>query len=232
MAILKSEIRNKFTNIPNSIIQENELSDGDFRLLIYLYSLPDGWKINQGYLGQKLRCNRRNVNAKLSRIKEAGYLEIIPKKNDKTTDYIYLLKEKSDVSSSDVSVNDVSSSDVSVNDSYINTNIINTKEINNNYNNNINSLNNSSSCFDFFQSNFINATPYEFSVIETLVEAYGNGLVLEALKKSLEAGKRNLNYTKGTLKNWKRDGIKTLEEIKEASQSKVTKSEDGTFKIN
>ncbi len=227
MAILKSEIRNKFTNIPNSIIQENELSDGDFRLLIYLYSLPDGWKINQGYLGQKLGCNRRNINAKLSRIKDAGYLEIIPKKNDKTTDYIYLLKAKRGVS-----INDVSSSDVSVNDSYINNNIINTKEINNNYNNNINSLNNSSSCFDFFQSNFINATPYEFSVIETLVETYGNGLVLEALKKSLEAGKRNLNYTKGTLKNWKRDGIKILEEIKETSKSKVTKSEDGSFKIN
>lgn len=129
MAILKSEIRNKYTTIPNSIIQDNELSDGDYRLLIYLYSLPDKWKINQAHLATKMKCNRRNVNAKLQRIKAAGYLEII-RSEEKTSDYIYLLKEK-DVSSSDVSLIDVSLIDVSVNDvsvadTHINNNIINT----------------------------------------------------------------------------------------------------------
>ena len=88
-------------------------------------------------------------------------------------------------------------------------------EENNNYYN-IDNLNNSSSrCFKFFQSNFINSTPYEYSVIENLIKDYGEELVLSALKKSLEAGKRNLNYTKGTLRNWKRDGIKTVEDVKE-----------------
>lgn len=78
---------------------------------------------------------------------------------------------------------------------------------------NINS-NSSSRCFDFFQENFINATPYEYSVIESLVEDYGEELVLKALQKSLEAGKRNLNYAKGTLRNWKRDGT-SIEDLKE-----------------
>ena len=78
-------------------------------------------------------------------------------------------------------------------------------EENNNYYN-IDNLNNSSSrCFKFFQ----------YSVIENLIKDYGEELVLSALKKSLEAGKRNLNYTKGTLRNWKRDGIKTVEDVKE-----------------
>lgn len=120
MAILKSEVRNRFSTIPNSVIQAKDISDGDYRLLIYLYSLPDGWKINQGYLGTQLGCNRRNINAKLGRIKEAGYLDIIREKNDKDVDYIYLLKEKKDESASDVLVNDVS-----VDNSYINTYKIN-----------------------------------------------------------------------------------------------------------
>ncbi len=73
-------------------------------------------------------------------------------------------------------------------------------------------------------------------MIESLVEDYGEELVLLALKKSLEAGKRNLNYTKGTLKNWKRDGIKAVNDIEEkeqkSSSTKVTLTKDGTFKIN
>ncbi len=128
MAILKSEIRNKFSTIPNSVIRAKDISDGDYRLLIYLYSLPNGWKINQGYLGTELNCSRVNINKKVKRIKEAGYLEILKTTSDKTTDYIYVLKEKS-VSVNDVSLSDVSSRDVSVNDTYINTNKIKNKNI-------------------------------------------------------------------------------------------------------
>ncbi len=128
MAILKSEIRNKFTTIPNSVVQAEDISDGDYRLLIYLYSLPDGWKINQGYLGQKMNCSRVNINKKISRIKQAGYLDVI-RTRENNTDFIYVLKEKN-VSVNDVSLRDVSSRNVSLSDTYINTNIINTKEIN------------------------------------------------------------------------------------------------------
>ena len=133
MPILKSEVRNKYTTIPNSVIQNCELSDGDFRLLIFLYSLPDGWKINQGYLGQKLGCSRININKKIRRIKESGYLEIL-KAKDSNTDYIYVLKEK-DVSVNDVSLRDVSSRDVSLSDTHINNNIIKTNIINTKDNN-------------------------------------------------------------------------------------------------
>ena len=130
MAILKSEIRNKFSTIPNSIIRAKDISDGDYRLLIYLYSLPNGWKINQNFLGTEFNCNRRNISAKIKRIKESGYLEITKETRNKETDYIYVLKEK-DVSVSDVSVNDASVNDASLSDTYINTNNINTNKIKN-----------------------------------------------------------------------------------------------------
>ena len=145
MAILKSKIKNQYSQIPNSVIRVKDISDGDYRLLMYLYSLPDDWKISQGYLGNELNCNRRNINAKLKRLKESGYLEITRSQDDDGSDYIYTLKEREDVSvnnvsssdytsSSDVSVNNVSSSDVSVNDTLTNTNITNTDVTNIDYN--------------------------------------------------------------------------------------------------
>ena len=138
MAILKSEVRNKFSAIPNSIIRAKDVSDGDYRLMIYLYSLPNGWKVNQSYLANELKCNLRNINAKIKRLKDLGYLEIVRDTKSKETDFIYVLKEK-DTSVNDTSVNDTSVdnalvNDALVNDVYINNNIINTNKINNDIN--------------------------------------------------------------------------------------------------
>lgn len=128
MAILKSEIRNKFTTIPNSVVRCKDLSDGDYRLLIYLFSLPDDWKINQAYLGQELGCNTRNIRLKIKRIKDAGYLEIKKTKDKDDINYIYILKEK-EVSEDDLTLRSVN--DRSVNDLYTNTYITNTELIGN-----------------------------------------------------------------------------------------------------
>ena len=159
MAILKSEIRNKYTTIPNTIIQECELSDGDFRLLVFLYSLPDGWRINQGYLGTKMKCSRININKKIKRIKDAGYLEIIKAKGN-STDYIYILKER-DVSVNDVSLGDVSPRDVSLSDTHINTNIIKTDNINNELNNK-NNISNEILKRKYFEDNELNELFIDF----------------------------------------------------------------------
>lgn len=113
MAILKSDVRNNFSTLPNSVIQTDKLSDGDYRLLIYLYSLPNSWKINQRQLGIKLHCNQRNINAKLKRIKEAGFLDIIKKGGE----YLYILKEDNK------SVNDTSVNDYTLEDNVLSNNV-------------------------------------------------------------------------------------------------------------
>ena len=152
MAVLKSEIKNRYSQIPNSVIHDKDLSDGDYRLLILLYSFPNNWKINQDYLAQKVKCNRRNVNSKLKRIKEAGYLEIQKNINEKKkeVDFIYVLKEKNIMSVGDVSVGDyMSVGDVSVGDTLNNTNINNTNN-KDNINNNIRE--------QFFENKILNET--------------------------------------------------------------------------
>ncbi len=89
MAILK-KIKSLFCNIPVSVIRNTDLSDGDFRLLIYLYSLPENWKINRENLGQRLGCNKRNIEKKIKSLREKGYLRIEKGQNE----YEYILVEK------------------------------------------------------------------------------------------------------------------------------------------
>lgn len=212
MAILKSEIINKFTTIPNSVIRAKDISDGDYRLLIYLYSLPNGWKINQGYLGTELNCSRININKKIKRIKEAGYLEIIKSSSDKSTDYIYVLKEK-DVSPRDVSVSDVSSRDVSVSDTHINTNKINTDITNNELNNSSNSNTQAfSNLFEFIEKVF-NRTFSEFEY-EKISSWKDNELTRYAIQQTMLQGKTNLSYIEGILRNYKEANITTIEQAK------------------
>ena len=64
---------------------------------------------------------------------------------------------------------------------------------------------------------------YEYEQLELLVSKYSNEVVLYAFKKTSEAGKKSLNYTKGILKNWEQDNLKTLDEIKQQENNKNKK---------
>ena len=131
MAIVRNNLKDNFSNIPNSVIQCDDLSDGDFRLLIYLYSLPDDWKIFQENLGKKFNCNRENINKKIRRLKKAGYLEVSKNNNN---EYVYKLLNKN-VSVNNTSINDTLIIDTSINDTHTNNLYIQKNNITNTYNN-------------------------------------------------------------------------------------------------
>lgn len=76
----------------------------------------------------------------------------------------------------------------------------------------------------FIEDNFNRTiSSYEYEQIQLLVSKYSNEIVLYAFQKTLDAGKKSLNYTKGILKNWEQDNLKTLEEIKIQENKKETK---------
>lgn len=240
MAILKSEIRNKFTTIPNSIVRAKDLSDGDYRLLIYLYSLPNGWKINQSYLGQELGCSRENINKKLARLKKTGYLEITKNSENKEVDYIYTLKEKS-VSENNTcdgnnhnplcqQVSHVIASDVIVNDTHINTNIINTD------NNVINTITKKEedlqqspskfNPFEFYENNFGTLSSFISEKLVAFENEYGSFKLQKALEESVLKDVKKLSYVEAILQNWK---DKTWNEILK-EQDKIKKSKNSRSK--
>ena len=88
-------------------------------------------------------------------------------------------------------------------------------------------VNNKDKIISFIESNFNRTiSSYEYETLMNLKEKYGEDLVLCALKKSLEAGKTSMNYYKGILKNWKDDGIDTVEKAMSESKkdSKILKT--------
>lgn len=74
----------------------------------------------------------------------------------------------------------------------------------------------------FYQNNFSNLTEHIKQDLERWMKNIGSELVLEALKRSVEAEK-NYNYAKGIMKNWKKNSFKTIEDIKKQDEEYTSK---------
>ena len=224
MAIIKNKISKNYTVLPNQVVLNRTLSDGDFRLLVLLYYLPDNMKINQKKLAEKVGCNRRNLNSKLNRIKNAGFLKITQFGDD----FIYELIvdgvsiddvcSELDVSASDTG--DVSADDtdgMSVNDSY-------NKYYNNKYYNNKNNNPNPSSWKDknYFEDTELNDLFLDFLDLRKKIKAVNsdraiNNLVNKLNKYDDETKKQMINNS--ITNSWKDvyeiKGAKPIKEVED-----------------
>lgn len=75
----------------------------------------------------------------------------------------------------------------------------------------------SESCVDgltdiinFYNDNIGLITPYAVTILESYLEDMPADLIILAMKKSVEANKRTIQYIKGILNNWNKKGIKTV----------------------
>ena len=79
---------------------------------------------------------------------------------------------------------------------------------------------------NFIENNFNKTiSSYEYEQIKILVNKYSNEIVLYAFQKTLDAGKRSLNYTKAILKHWEEDELNSMEKIKENELKNNKKNE-------
>ena len=163
-------------------------------------------------------CSRVNINKKIKRIKEAGYLEIIKGAKETDTDFIYVLKEKGvsvdDVSLADVSLADVSLADVSVADTHINTYIINTNNINNNNNKKENEKK------KYFDDEELNELFLDFIAIRKKLKAVNSDRAINNLLKTLEPFPNDIKkqmINKSITNSWK--GVFPLQQQKKERKS-------------
>src|SRR5699024_3180640 len=70
----------------------------------------------------------------------------------------------------------------------------------------------------FFQNNFNGLNQHIKQDLMRWIEEIGSDLVLEAMKRAVEAEK-NYNYAKGIMKSWKQNSVKTLEDVKEEDKA-------------
>ena len=63
MSILRNPLKEKFSQIPNEMIIDLDLSAIEFRLMCYLFSRPDGWQVRNTDIMNKLGIRRRETLA-------------------------------------------------------------------------------------------------------------------------------------------------------------------------
>ena len=86
--------------------------------------------------------------------------------------------------------------------------------------------NNNTSSYSYLEEKYarmINSAEKE--LLDYLLETYDKDLVLEAIKQSAIMNKKNLNYAKGILRNWKKYQINNLEDLKKSEEAREEKKQ-------
>ncbi len=76
-------------------------------------------------------------------------------------------------------------------------------------------VNNLQDIIDFYNENIGLITPYGLEVLSSYAEKMDKELIIFAMKKSVEANKRTIQYIKAILNNWSKQGIKNILEAEE-----------------
>lgn len=78
-----------------------------------------------------------------------------------------------------------------------------------------NKIKHTSDAIRFYQENFGAVSPFLAEELLSWINDFGDDFVIEAMKRSLERGKFNFGYVKGILKSWVKQGIRTVETLRE-----------------
>ena len=74
--IHRAEHKDNFTTIANATIRDTNLSDGAFRLLIFMLSCSDDWDFNVRGISKLLGISTGSVSARLKELQNAGYVVV------------------------------------------------------------------------------------------------------------------------------------------------------------
>lgn len=103
-----------------------------------------------------------------------------------------------------------------------NNNVNENVNVNENKNNNENA---SDSCVDglqkiieFYDANIGLITPHGVEILQSYLKDMDYEVIIYAMKQSVEANIRTIQYIKGTLNNWSKAGVKTLLQAEEENR--------------
>ena len=98
-----------------------------------------------------------------------------------------------------------------------------------NKNNKVNDscINDLQDIIDFYNNNIGLITPYGIEILSSYAKDMPKDLIILAMKKSVEANKRTIQYIKAILNNWVKSGIKTVLEAEQEDRDFKKKSEKG-----
>lgn len=75
MPIKRANRKGNFAQIPNETLQDKNLTNSAYRLLMYMLSMADGWIFRNSKIAKDLGKSERWVRASLTELEKAGYVE-------------------------------------------------------------------------------------------------------------------------------------------------------------
>ncbi|WP_439818396.1 helix-turn-helix domain-containing protein [Weissella paramesenteroides] len=83
MPIKRANRKGNFAQIPNETLQDKNLTNSAYRLLMYMLSMADGWIFRNSKIAKDLGHNERWVMNNLAELEKAGYVKRTPIRNDR-----------------------------------------------------------------------------------------------------------------------------------------------------
>jgi len=95
----KLKIKNKYSTIPNSLLNDKNISLKAKGLFAYLQGKPEHWKFSKDRMVSQLKEGLSSIKSCIKELKEYGYLKTVPIKNEvgKFIGQDYLLDDKPSV---------------------------------------------------------------------------------------------------------------------------------------
>lgn len=102
----------------------------------------------------------------------------------------------------------------------VNVNVNENENANENANENVSDscVNGLQEIIDFYENNIGMITPFGLDILSDYAKEMSSELVILAMKKSVVANKRTIQYIKGILNNWSKKGIKTVVEAEKEDE--------------
>lgn len=235
MPVIRVHTTKSYTVMSNYHLRDKNLTYKAKGMLSFMLSLPEDWDYSVNGLVLVSKENESAIKGILQELKDNGYL-VINKIKDEKGKFIYEYNiyeipttinpegKKPEVDNPEVELPQVDEPEVE-NQPQINTNIINTNKqlLNNNILNNKNStssssntINNSSSLYEYIQDNFGRIlSAIEIEEISTWED---NELTRYAIKQAILNSKYNIKYISRILFNYEKQNIKTVQQAQQREE--------------
>lgn len=223
-----------FVMVHKDFIHDSNLSWKAKGILLYLLSRPDDWQIYETELEKHSSDGLSGIKSGIKELEEIGYIQRNRKRdeNGRLNGYEYLVYEQPNhirFSNVGKTVNGKTNNGKTVNgESHTTNNNRTNNDLTNNNNTNNDGSSGQQSPFDFYQENgFGMLKPYVAEQISYWIDdfkEYGNEIVIEAMKESVNSNVTNWKYVNSILKSWYNDGVETIEDIQARNNRRSYKS--------
>lgn len=74
MVLKRARRESHFSQIPNTTLRDTQLTDGAYRLLMYMLSMSDEWVFYNSVMSRDLHISKETLKRRIRELRSAGYI--------------------------------------------------------------------------------------------------------------------------------------------------------------